>query len=130
MRFAVVADIPAAAKLCYGFAAEAEPFLLTMEDATKEATLFVHRKQLWVHTIKAVSKTLEVNSIVAVTRESGSVAAITKVYTNPDWRSRKWPSARFGKSRKDSKPVAEGSSPPAKIYSHTLFSDLFPKLAT
>ncbi|KAF5385238.1 hypothetical protein D9615_001282 [Tricholomella constricta] len=89
MRLAVASDIPATAKLCYGFASEAVPFVLTMEQATKEATLLTSRKQLWVHTIEALNKPSEIASIVAVTRESETVAAITKVYTNPDWRSRR-----------------------------------------
>ncbi|KAF8078899.1 hypothetical protein FPV67DRAFT_1663570 [Lyophyllum atratum] len=89
LRLAVADDVPAAAKLCYGFAAESEPFVLTMEEAMKETTLLVHRKQLWVHTISKDGKPSEIASIVAVTREGGGVAAITKVYTNPNWRSRR-----------------------------------------
>ncbi|KAG5647769.1 hypothetical protein DXG03_008492 [Asterophora parasitica] len=60
-----------------------------MEEATKEARLLTSNKQLWVHTIDAVNKPSEIASIVAVTRESASVAAITKVYTNPAWRSQR-----------------------------------------
>ncbi|KAG6910503.1 hypothetical protein DXG01_009922 [Tephrocybe rancida] len=89
LRLAVPSDIRAAAKLCYGFAAAAKPFVLTKEEAIEEATLLVSREQLWVHSIQDGNCTPEIASIVAVTRESASVAAITKVFTNPDWRSRR-----------------------------------------
>ncbi|KAG5651422.1 hypothetical protein H0H81_008706 [Sphagnurus paluster] len=89
MRLAVASDINGAAKLCYGFAAEAEPFILTMEEAEKEAGLLISRRQLWIHTIKISNKPVDIASIVAVTRETDTVAALTKVYTNPDWRNRK-----------------------------------------
>jgi predicted GNAT family acetyltransferase len=60
-----------------------------MEEARREALLMISRKQLWVHTIARTGQVEEIASIVAVTRESGDVSAITKVYTNPKWRSRK-----------------------------------------
>ncbi|RDB28653.1 hypothetical protein Hypma_015809 [Hypsizygus marmoreus] len=89
LRLAVTDDIPDVSKLCYGFAAASEPFVLTMEKAIQEATLLVENKQIWVHTVNALNQRPEIASIVAVTREGGAVAAITKVYTNPDWRSRR-----------------------------------------
>lgn len=60
-----------------------------MDQALEEATLLIEQRQVWVHTIKVHERPEEIASIVAVTRESPSVAAITKVYTNPDWRSRR-----------------------------------------
>jgi predicted GNAT family acetyltransferase len=59
-----------------------------MEGAIKEATLLVRNKQLWVHEIRQDDAVPEIASIVAVTRESNTVSAITKVYTNPQWRRR------------------------------------------
>lgn len=66
-----------------------DPFLLSMEQATREATMLVHKGQLWVHTISRPDLPEEIASIVAVTRESESCAAITKVFTNIKWRSRR-----------------------------------------
>ncbi|KAG6817940.1 hypothetical protein H0H87_012408 [Tephrocybe sp. NHM501043] len=66
-----------------------KPFVLTLEGAMKEAAHLISNNQLWVHTIQNGDQTPEIASIVAVTRESASVAAITKVFTNPDWRSRR-----------------------------------------
>ncbi|KAG6841780.1 hypothetical protein C0991_007109 [Blastosporella zonata] len=89
LRLAVPADTLSVAKLCHGFAAEAKPFVLTIEQAVKEAMLLISNNQLWVHTIQVGDRSPEIASIVAVTRESASIAAITKVFTNPDWRSRR-----------------------------------------
>lgn len=54
----------------------------------QEARLMISKHQLWVHEIQQQGKTPEIASIVAVTRTSDTVAAITKVYTNPKWRQR------------------------------------------
>ncbi len=59
-----------------------------MEDAIKEATLLTRERQLWVHEISRVGYTPEIASIVAVTRSSDTVSAITKVYTSQNWRAR------------------------------------------
>ncbi|KAG6837672.1 hypothetical protein H0H93_004948 [Arthromyces matolae] len=88
LRPALSSDIPAAARLCHGFAEAAQPFALTMDEAVKEATHLISQNQLWVHSIKTGNAPTELASIVAVTRESASVSAITKVFTNPVWRSR------------------------------------------
>ncbi|KAG6890009.1 hypothetical protein C0995_012969 [Termitomyces sp. Mi166 len=87
LRLAVSSDIPAVAMLCHGFAAEAEPFVLTVKEAVKEATHLINLKQLWVHTMEGGDQSTEIASIVAVTRESATVSTITKVFTNPNWRS-------------------------------------------
>lgn len=49
-----------------------------------EAEMLVSNKQIWVHTVDDN----QIASLVAVTRDSDSVAAITKVYTNPKYRQR------------------------------------------
>lgn len=108
MRPAVLADIPAAAELCHGFAAVSvrlflfdtrkwriygvnliiqEPFTLSYEGAVQEATYLVRNNMLWVHEIIRPGKPVEIASIVATTRSSESVVGITKVFTNPGTRN-------------------------------------------
>jgi len=88
LRLAGEGDIMDAAKLCHGFAAASEPFVLSKEEAVHEATILARSGQLWVHEISMNGQRPEIASIVAVTRSSDTVAAITKVYTNPRWRQR------------------------------------------
>jgi predicted GNAT family acetyltransferase len=59
---------------------------LTMENAIKEAALLIKNGQLWIHRVGKSGEASEIASIVAITRESESVSAITKVFTNPKWR--------------------------------------------
>ena len=116
MRPAVLADIPAAAVLCHGFAAVSvrlifvflptrkprahgvnsyllhshlpqEPFTLSHERAVQEATYLVRNNMLWVHELVRRGQPTEIASIVAITRSSESVAGITKVFTNPATRN-------------------------------------------
>jgi predicted GNAT family acetyltransferase len=66
-----------------------DPFFLTPERAVEEATLLIRNRQLWVHLVRRNGDARqEIASIAAVTRTCNSVAAITKVYTNPNWRAR------------------------------------------
>lgn len=97
-------DTIQAAELCHGFASESvrhstyrtsmtdplnkEPFVLTPEGALREASLLIREGKLWVHEVRMRGRAPEIASIVAVTRTSDTVAAITKVYTNPRWRKR------------------------------------------
>ncbi|KAF8870886.1 hypothetical protein BD779DRAFT_1578477 [Infundibulicybe gibba] len=78
-------DIPEVAGLCYIFAAESPPFTLTEEQALREATLLVNKQLVWVY---RETKTAAIASIVAFTRNSESVATISKVITHPAWRRR------------------------------------------
>jgi len=87
LRSAVEADIPAAAVLCHGFAAVSEPFILSVEGAIREATNLIRNNQLWVHEIVRPNQPKQMASIVAVSRQSESVAGITKVFTDPSCRS-------------------------------------------
>ena len=50
--------------------------------------MLIAGRQLWVHEVRQQGRKPELASIVAVTRTSETVAAITKVYTNPRWRKR------------------------------------------
>ncbi|KAI0348354.1 hypothetical protein BDW22DRAFT_79618 [Trametopsis cervina] len=88
LRLAREDDASAVAQLCYGFAIESPPFTLTMQNALREASMKISNGQLWVHEIRSPGQSAEIASIVAVTRTSSTVAAITKVYTNPRWRKR------------------------------------------
>ncbi|KAG7449976.1 uncharacterized protein BT62DRAFT_963526 [Guyanagaster necrorhizus] len=84
---AVASDIEKIAQLCYGFASESDPFFLDHAGALREATLLVGQNKVWVHRIRRQGEDRSaIASIVAFTRNSGKVATITKVYTNPDYR--------------------------------------------
>ncbi|KAJ8523311.1 hypothetical protein ONZ45_g187 [Pleurotus djamor] len=84
MRLAMDSDIPGVADLCYQFAQDSAPFVLTHERALDEAKYLVSNKKVWVHLGPGTSDTIA--SIVAVTREGGDVSSITKVFTGVDWR--------------------------------------------
>lgn len=111
MRQAEVADVEAAAVLCKEFADDSvSPFLprpfhankwgliwrfdsqiyfpLELPGALKEARELIRNRQLWVYYMAMPDGRQELASIVACTRTSENVAAITKVYTNPVCRSR------------------------------------------
>ncbi|KAK0194819.1 hypothetical protein F5146DRAFT_1172143 [Armillaria mellea] len=89
LRLAVLNDVEEIAKLCQGFASESEPFVLDDAGALKEATLLVRQNQVWVHRIRQQGEDRSyIASIVAFTRNSDTLATITKVYTNPDYRRR------------------------------------------
>ncbi|KAL1744822.1 acyl-CoA N-acyltransferase [Schizophyllum fasciatum] len=86
LRPAVDADIPRVAALCKGFASTSDPFTLDDAGALREARLLVSQRQVWVHIVRTFDGREGIASLVACTRSTDSVAAITKVYTNPDWR--------------------------------------------
>ncbi|KAJ6491644.1 hypothetical protein C8R47DRAFT_976415 [Mycena vitilis] len=89
LRPAVDSDLEAVASLCYQFAADCEPFFLSREGAIKEAATLIQSNQIWVHGIRREGDTHDaIASIVAFTRNTDNVATISKVFTNPDWRSR------------------------------------------
>ncbi|KAJ7817299.1 hypothetical protein B0H14DRAFT_2843048 [Mycena olivaceomarginata] len=87
LRPAVDSDLDAVASLCYQFAADSEPFVLSHEGAIKEAATLIRNHQIWVHGIRLADDVHdEIASIVAFTRNSENVATISKVFTNPAWR--------------------------------------------
>ncbi|KZT30897.1 hypothetical protein NEOLEDRAFT_1126557 [Neolentinus lepideus HHB14362 ss-1] len=88
IRIAVEKDQAAIARLCKAFAATSEPFLLSDEGAWREAGMLIRNEQIWVHEISEGGCAVDIASIVAYTRNSDHVSAITKVYTNPKWRKR------------------------------------------
>ncbi|KAJ7099419.1 hypothetical protein B0H15DRAFT_546209 [Mycena belliarum] len=89
LRPAVQSDLEGVAALCYQFAADSEPFVLTQEGAIKEAAILIRDHQVWVHGIRRVGDVADdIASIVAFTRNTDAVATISKVFTNPIWRRR------------------------------------------
>ncbi|KZT30898.1 hypothetical protein NEOLEDRAFT_44978 [Neolentinus lepideus HHB14362 ss-1] len=88
LRPAVERDIPIIAGLGKSFSETSPPFLLSFEQALEEARVLVHDHQIWVHEISQGHEPPDIASIVAFTRVSQNVAAITKVYTNPRWRNK------------------------------------------
>ncbi|KAG8933442.1 hypothetical protein FRC02_011820 [Tulasnella sp. 418] len=90
MRLADWSDLKRGAELCFGFAVGSEPFVLSEDGAVLEATGMIKNGQMFVYNIASEDGHIETASIVCVTRTSGSVSAITKVYTNPDHRGRKY----------------------------------------
>ncbi|KAG0707499.1 hypothetical protein DFH29DRAFT_628059 [Suillus ampliporus] len=87
-RFAVEQDAEKIAVLCHEFAATSPPFILSVEKSHEEAKLMVANKQVWVLEIQKPNEEPDIASIVAVTRKSEYIAAITKVYTPEKWRGR------------------------------------------
>ncbi|KAF7295957.1 N-acetyltransferase domain-containing protein [Mycena kentingensis (nom. inval.)] len=91
IRPAAERDLDAVAQLCHEFAADSEPFVLTPARARAEAQGLIRQRQVWVHTMRRTDEPYEreeVACICAFTRNSESVAAITKVYTPKEWRRR------------------------------------------
>lgn len=86
LRPATVDDIPRVAALCKGFASTSDPFTLDNAGSMREARVLVSSRQVWVHTARAPDGREGIASLVAFTRNTDTVSAITKVYTNPDWR--------------------------------------------
>ncbi|KAH0588675.1 hypothetical protein J132_02187 [Termitomyces sp. J132] len=85
LRPAVHEDIEEVGELCYRFASTSEPFTLTEARAQQEAINLVEKGQVWVHEAKKLGGEKEIASIVAFTRNSDRVAAITKVHTKERW---------------------------------------------
>lgn len=50
--------------------------------------MMIKNQQVWVHTIQKDGNPPEIACLVATTRESDHVTAITKVFTPEQWRSR------------------------------------------
>ncbi|KAG6849398.1 hypothetical protein H0H93_008755 [Arthromyces matolae] len=86
LRPAKQEDIDGIGELCYLFARDSEPFTLTRDRAQLEAAILVAKEQIWVHEARRPGGKKEIASIVAFTRNSNSVAAITKVCTNERWQ--------------------------------------------
>ncbi|KAG2069146.1 hypothetical protein BDR04DRAFT_719764 [Suillus decipiens] len=86
LRLAVPQDADKISKLCQEFSNTSPPFTLSDEQASEEAELLIENGQVWVYEIKEEGGETDIASIVAATRQSDTVAAITKVYTPEKWR--------------------------------------------
>ncbi|KAI0778440.1 hypothetical protein BD413DRAFT_466339 [Trametes elegans] len=88
LRLARPSDVLKAAHLCREFAAASEPYILSEAQALQVAGMLVRNHQLWVCVIQEPGSSPDIACIVASTRTTDSIAAITKVFTNPAWRNR------------------------------------------
>ncbi|KAG1776812.1 hypothetical protein EV702DRAFT_946791, partial [Suillus placidus] len=86
LRLAVPQDADKISKLCQEFSNTSRPFILSSEQASEEARLLIENGQVWVYEIKEAGGETDIASIVAATRQSDTVAAITKVYTPEMWQ--------------------------------------------
>ncbi|KZT54129.1 hypothetical protein CALCODRAFT_510959 [Calocera cornea HHB12733] len=87
VRLADASHIMSVAPLCEEFANDSIIFPLSPEGAVQQAADLIAKRQLWVYEVyDPRTRTAEVVSIVAVTRESDEIAAISKVFTSPEWR--------------------------------------------
>ncbi|KAG1902077.1 uncharacterized protein F5891DRAFT_1217349 [Suillus fuscotomentosus] len=86
LRLAVPQDAKKIRDLCQEFSETSKPFTLSSEQASKEARLMIQNEQVWVYEIKEGDEETDIASIVAATRQSHTVAAITKVYTPEKWQ--------------------------------------------
>ncbi|KAG2363649.1 hypothetical protein BDR07DRAFT_1450589 [Suillus spraguei] len=86
LRLAVPQDTDKISQLCQEFANTSFPFILSYEQASEEAGLLIENGQVWVYEIKEGDGETDIASIVAATRQSDTVAAITKVYTPKKWQ--------------------------------------------
>ncbi|KAI3612014.1 hypothetical protein WG66_016109 [Moniliophthora roreri] len=88
-RAASNADIPRIAELCYEFARDSEPFILSGDEALFEAKVLVGNQQVWVHEVSAPGSRPNIACIAAFTRNSETNATITKVFTDNRYRGLK-----------------------------------------
>ena len=94
MRRATMDDLDQCAALCEVFAKTGPPYEINTLQARKEAEVMINANQLWVYQLPTdlASGTTKNNTaiatIVAVTRSTPTVSAITKVYTNAAHRNR------------------------------------------
>ena len=56
--------------------------------AELEARLLITNQQAWVHVVQMEGQEPEIACLVATTRESDDVMAVTKVFTPEHWRGR------------------------------------------
>ncbi|KAH7923248.1 hypothetical protein BV22DRAFT_1130802 [Leucogyrophana mollusca] len=83
IRRATMVDIDSISKLCKEFADDSIYFPLSIDQARVEAGEMISKGQMWLYEVAG-----QTAAICAVTRNSMTVSAITKVYTSPTWRRR------------------------------------------
>ncbi|KAF8560057.1 hypothetical protein OG21DRAFT_1401354 [Imleria badia] len=88
LRRADMSNLEGIKALCQGFSYTSPPYELDDERAELEARALITNQQAWVHMIKRGGEDWETACLVATTRESENVTAVTKVFTADKWRSR------------------------------------------
>jgi GNAT superfamily N-acetyltransferase len=88
LRRADISNLEGIKALCKGFSYTSPPYLLDDERAELEARKLITNRQAWVHMIKRGDEEWETACLVATTRESENVTAVTKVFTADHWRGR------------------------------------------
>ncbi|KAF9523821.1 hypothetical protein CPB83DRAFT_839380 [Crepidotus variabilis] len=130
LRQATVNDRDGVARLNYIFAKDSEPFILTWEQAYREADELIHKGLVFVHTLGKEPKPAKIVSLVAFTRNTEKTATITKVVTDPEARGRKCAERLtrfvchqlFTRGRKENIALFVGvNNPAAKVYQRVGF---------
>ncbi|KAG8219529.1 hypothetical protein J3R82DRAFT_479 [Butyriboletus roseoflavus] len=88
LRRADISHLEEIKALCKGFSHTSPPYKLDDEGAELEARTLITNQQVWVHMIKRGDAGWEAACLVATTRESENVTAVTKVFTAEHWRGR------------------------------------------
>jgi len=89
MSLATKAHISQVGRLCSAFTQSAhdDPYQLSLEQGIQEATCLIKREELYVCEVALPdTEKYEVVCIIATTRKSDKIAAVSKVYTHPDHR--------------------------------------------
>ncbi|KAI9569288.1 hypothetical protein HD554DRAFT_2020701 [Boletus coccyginus] len=81
-------DLTGVKDMCKAFSETSPPFVLDDAGAELEARMLIDNQQVWVHVIEKEGQEPEIASLVATTRESDNVTAVTKVFTPEHWRGR------------------------------------------
>ncbi|KAF8433042.1 hypothetical protein L210DRAFT_3650109 [Boletus edulis BED1] len=88
LRRADMSDLDGVKAMCQAFSETSPPFVLDDAGAELEARLLIDNQQVWVHVIQKTGQEPEIACLVATTRESDNVTAVTKVFTADHWRGR------------------------------------------
>ncbi|KAH0840305.1 hypothetical protein J3R83DRAFT_1315 [Lanmaoa asiatica] len=88
LRRADMSQLTGVQALCKAFSETSWPFILNDSDAELEARNMITNNQIWVHMVEEDGQEPEIACLVATTRESGNVTAVTKVFTAEKWRRR------------------------------------------
>ncbi|KAG8219044.1 hypothetical protein J3R82DRAFT_4800 [Butyriboletus roseoflavus] len=74
--------------MCQAFSETSWPYELDDARAELEARTMIEKQQVWVHIVQKAGQESEIACLVATTRESDNVTAVTKVFTVENWRGR------------------------------------------
>ncbi|KAF8549854.1 hypothetical protein OG21DRAFT_537352 [Imleria badia] len=88
LRRAEMSHLKGIAAMCKAFSETSPPFVLDDAGAELEARLMIANQQAWVHVVQKEGQEPEIACLVATTRDSDNVTAVTKVFTPEHWRGR------------------------------------------